>query len=169
MLIYTLVDIAILIICVIYLNSNTLKGVLLRLILFVLDGGDCATIKEKAVLMLEASCEIIYSIRNMLKITGVKVIVVKTEQELWNFLHDNEGRIDLILADTLLKGQSTACLISRIKMHQRYKKTPVWILSSRNSICHGMSFGGVGIEGNIKKPLVRKQFLNIIMGELRKA
>lgn len=117
---------------------------------------------EKTILIVEDSLSIKYQVRMILQQIGLTLLEAGGEIGLFNQVEQYGKLVDLIIMDLTLKDEDGFDLIKKLRANPDYSSIPIVILTEHADAKSVMTARELGVEGYIRKPIVRDEFLKKI-------
>lgn len=127
--------------------------------------------KAPRILIVDDDPEVIDLVQHILEDSGCESVPEFSAEEAWETLLVSEdtanGEFDLILLDVMMVGMNGYELCERIKKHERFRFTPVLMMTALASMDAKAQGLGVGADDYITKPFDPRELLARIGALLR--
>lgn len=114
---------------------------------------------EKTILIVEDSPTIKYQVRIILQQVGLTLLEAGGELGLFNQVEQYGKLVDLVIMDLTLKDEDGFDLVKKLKANPNYSSIPIVILTEHADAKSVLTARELGVEGYIRKPIVRDEFL----------
>ncbi len=122
---------------------------------------------DKTVLIVEDSLTVKYQVRLLLQQIGLTLLDAGGEIGLFNQVEQYGKLVDLIIMDLTLKNEDGFDLIKKLRANPRYSSIPIVILTEHADVSKVITARQLGVEGYIRKPIIRDDFLKKIKETLQ--
>lgn len=120
----------------------------------------------KTILLVDDFETNIIVMKSSLQVSGFNVLLANTPFEALNILKDPNNKVDLMVLDYRMPGMNGAELAAEIRKLDKYRGTPILMLSSETQREKKLEAKKAGATGWIKKPFQLDKFLRIIESTL---
>lgn len=116
--------------------------------------------EDKNVIIVEDSPTVRFEVKLLLKQIGLELTEAGGELGLFMQIEQYGKLADMVIMDLTLKEENGFDLIRKLKEDERYSRIPVVVLTEHADMQNVITAKKLGVDGYIRKPIVKDDFLN---------